>query len=372
MNVAEQDENAVLTIVRTTELRNFVELARVALHAPLAMLQGADREPLIYCPSDPADGLIAAAAQLEATVTRPGADDRLGVLVVADTSPRDWTAADRDTLSRIAACLSSILVAHDEATFPSGRRDAHRDGVGADGGLSTQGIIIAGVGGETREALQRIIDVAVSLRAETRPDLLAAGLRAIRATSADVLASVAEPGGAGSATGGSPDETREHEPVQPESVNGSADWAASGMDSAGPNAAEMDDGLPNSAHILIADDLDLNRKLISDMLSIEGHVVDSVSDGASAVKAAGERTYDLILMDMIMPGMDGVAATRAIRALPAPACDVPIVALTAHSLPEQLDSCIQAGMDATLTKPMSMDALTDAVATWKRRRRTAA
>ena len=126
------------------------------------------------------------------------------------------------------------------------------------------------------------------------------------------------------------------------------------------------------SHILLADDLDLNRKLICDMLSLEGHVVDSVPDGAAAVRAAGEHQYDLILMDMIMPGMDGVAATRAIRALPAPACEVPIVALTAHSLPEQLESCLQAGMDATLVKPMTMDALTSAVATWTRTRRKAA
>ena len=133
------------------------------------------------------------------------------------------------------------------------------------------------------------------------------------------------------------------------------------------------EAVPGSgSHILLADDLDLNRKLICDMLSLEGHVVDSVPDGAAAVRAAGEHQYDLILMDMIMPGMDGVAATRAIRALPAPACEVPIVALTAHSLPEQLESCLQAGMDATLVKPMTMDALTSAVATWTRTRRKAA
>ena len=70
------------------------------------------------------------------------------------------------------------------------------------------------------------------------------------------------------------------------------------------------------------------------------------------------KTYDLVLMDMIMPEMDGVAATRAIRALPAPTCCVPIVALTANSFREQLDSCLEAGMDATLTKPMTIDALT--------------
>ena len=108
------------------------------------------------------------------------------------------------------------------------------------------------------------------------------------------------------------------------------------------------------------------------MLSIDGHVVDCVADGAAAVTAVEARRYDLVLMDMIMPGMDGIAATRAIRAMPAPACEVPIVALTANSFREQLDSCLKAGMDATLTKPMSLDALIRAVDTWTRGRPKAA
>ncbi len=133
------------------------------------------------------------------------------------------------------------------------------------------------------------------------------------------------------------------------------------------------DALPeeDSARILLADDLDLNRRLIADMLSLEGYTVDCVADGAAAVKAASENSYDLILMDMIMPGMDGIAATRAIRALPAPSSSVPIVALTANSFREQLDSCLNAGMDATLTKPMSVEALTRAVHTWTRGRKAA-
>ena len=139
-----------------------------------------------------------------------------------------------------------------------------------------------------------------------------------------------------------------------------------------PTAAALDAEPAAGGRILLADDLDLNRKLISDMLSVEGYCVDSVADGAAAVKAVSESPYDLILMDMIMPGMDGLAATRAIRALPAPACDVPIVALTAHSFREQLDACLSAGMDGTLTKPMSMDALTQAVHAWTRGRTQAA
>ncbi len=131
---------------------------------------------------------------------------------------------------------------------------------------------------------------------------------------------------------------------------------------------DASDPQPGALHILLADDLDLNRKLICDMLSLDGYVVDSVADGAAAVEAVKAKVYDLVLMDMIMPGMDGMDATRAIRALPAPTCDVPIVALTAHSFREQLDNCLHAGMNATLTKPMSFDALSTAVSTWARSR----
>jgi CheY-like chemotaxis protein len=137
-------------------------------------------------------------------------------------------------------------------------------------------------------------------------------------------------------------------------------------------ASEPAKRIASGARILIADDLDLNRKLIADMLSLEGHEVDCVCDGAAAVKAVMAQSYDLVLMDMIMPVMDGIAATRAIRALPSPACDVPIIALTAHSFKEQLDSCLAAGMDATLTKPMSLDVLSATVRSWTQGRSQAA
>jgi signal transduction histidine kinase/CheY-like chemotaxis protein len=142
-----------------------------------------------------------------------------------------------------------------------------------------------------------------------------------------------------------------------------------------PDAAvvsELSTRVASSGLILIADDLDLNRKLIADMLSLDGHEVDCVCDGAAAVRAVATRNYDLVLMDMIMPVMDGIAATRAIRALPSPACEVPIIALTAHTFKEQLDTCLEAGMDATLTKPMSLDALAAAVRSWTHGRSKAA
>jgi CheY-like chemotaxis protein len=124
--------------------------------------------------------------------------------------------------------------------------------------------------------------------------------------------------------------------------------------------------------ILLADDLDLNRRLIADMLGLDGHLVDCVGTGVEAVNAVKRQLYDLILMDVIMPDMDGLAATRAIRALPAPFCDIPIVALTAHSFEDQLDTCLEAGMNATLVKPMSMEDLSTAVTAWTRDREQAA
>ncbi len=133
-----------------------------------------------------------------------------------------------------------------------------------------------------------------------------------------------------------------------------------------PIVPELQGSAGEGTRILLADDLDLNRKLIADMLSLEGYEVDCVEDGEAAVRAVTRHPYDLVLMDMIMPGMDGLEATRGIRALPAPTCDVPIIALTAHSFKEQLDSCLAAGMNATLTKPMSLESLVAAIKSWTR------
>ena len=166
---------------------------------------------------------------------------------------------------------------------------------------------------------------------------------------------------------------RRHHPSSAASTGFAADGAAETLAPVATVSDRAPDDAPDqdALRILLADDLDLNRKLICDMLSLDGYVVDSVADGAAAVEAVKAKAYDLVLMDMIMPGMDGMDATRAIRALPAPACDVPIVALTAHSFREQLDNCLHAGMNATLTKPMSFDALSGAVGTWARSRRAA-
>jgi signal transduction histidine kinase/ActR/RegA family two-component response regulator len=163
---------------------------------------------------------------------------------------------------------------------------------------------------------------------------------------------------------------------------GSTFWFELRAEAVSPTSSEItvvtETAAPNEpaargrARILIADDLDLNRQLIADMLSLEGHQIDCVNDGAAALRAATDTRYDLILMDMIMPVMDGLAATRAIRALPPPACDVAIIALTAHSFKEQLDSCIAAGMNATITKPMSMEALATVVRNWTKGRSRAA
>ena len=119
--------------------------------------------------------------------------------------------------------------------------------------------------------------------------------------------------------------------------------------------------------ILLADDAPLNQKLVTQMLSPLGAAIDVVADGAEAVAAAARRDYALILMDMEMPVLNGLDATRRIRALPGLAGTVPIVALTANVFPEQLDLCRAAGMDDVLTKPFGPDDLAAVALRWSRR-----
>ena len=106
--------------------------------------------------------------------------------------------------------------------------------------------------------------------------------------------------------------------------------------------------------ILVAEDHPVNRQYMAALLDSLGHNGHFTANGEEAVAAVRERRFDIVLMDLHMPGLDGVGATRAIRALPdAAAATLPIVALTADALPETRERCLVAGMNDFLTKPVS-------------------
>jgi two-component system, sensor histidine kinase len=119
-----------------------------------------------------------------------------------------------------------------------------------------------------------------------------------------------------------------------------------------------------SLDVLVAEDHDLNRMMISEILTRLGHRADLVDDGEKAVAAVRSRRYDLVLMDIRMRRMDGVAATKAIRALESPANKVPIVALTGHALAGDRDVYLAAGMDDYVSKPIRREALIAVLARW--------
>jgi len=104
--------------------------------------------------------------------------------------------------------------------------------------------------------------------------------------------------------------------------------------------------------ILVVDDSRANRNVARVLLEKEGHFVLEAEGGLEAVQLASAERFDAILMDIAMPEMDGLAATRAIRALPGPAARVPVVAWTAHDVPGMRGQTMAAGMDAYLTKPI--------------------
>ncbi len=119
---------------------------------------------------------------------------------------------------------------------------------------------------------------------------------------------------------------------------------------------------PRKLRILVAEDTDMNQMLIRLLLTQDGHTVTIVDNGASAVDAVAQNDYDLVLMDMQMPILDGVSATRRIRALPDKAGRLPILALTANVLAEELAACRDAGMQGHLAKPIDPKRLRAALA----------
>ncbi|MGR3437022.1 ATP-binding protein [Salipiger abyssi] len=114
--------------------------------------------------------------------------------------------------------------------------------------------------------------------------------------------------------------------------------------------------------ILLVEDNEINLELAREMLTGLGHRVTEARDGEQAVAAASGHRFDLILMDIRMPRLDGLGATRAIRSGAGASRDVPIVALSANVLPEARDSFTEAGMTGFLPKPLTEDGLLQVIA----------
>lgn len=114
--------------------------------------------------------------------------------------------------------------------------------------------------------------------------------------------------------------------------------------------------------ILIAEDIALNRSIIRSMLASDRHTIVFAQNGAEAVEWASHRSFDLILMDVQMPVMDGVEATQRIRKLDAPAKHTPIVALTANVFESERRLYLDAGMDVCVAKPIDWNALNATIA----------
>ncbi|WP_137127501.1 ATP-binding protein [Roseomonas sp. HF4] len=120
-------------------------------------------------------------------------------------------------------------------------------------------------------------------------------------------------------------------------------------------------------HILVVDDVAANRQIAEAMLVSAGHKVTLVEDGSGALLALERERFDAVLMDLQMPQMDGFETTRRIRALSAPAARVPVIALTASALPEQVEAARRAGMDAHLPKPLDRRVLLEVLRSLPRR-----
>jgi CheY-like chemotaxis protein len=127
-------------------------------------------------------------------------------------------------------------------------------------------------------------------------------------------------------------------------------------------ASARPDGL--RYRILVAEDNAINQLVIIHELAALGYEVVAVNNGLEALEALEDDAFDLVLMDCQMPELDGYEASRRIRASPGELRRIPIVALTAHALKEDLERCLAAGMNDTITKPFREDVLRQKLERW--------
>ena len=151
---------------------------------------------------------------------------------------------------------------------------------------------------------------------------------------------------------------------------GSTFWfelpACEGEAPAGQETRKQASGAARPLRILVAEDNLVNQKVLSALLAPTGHELDFVSDGARAVAAVEVDAFDLVLMDVHMPVMDGLTATRKIRSLSGPAAALPIIALTANAMVGDREVYLAAGMNDYVSKPIRIDDLLAAIARQRR------
>jgi CheY-like chemotaxis protein len=121
--------------------------------------------------------------------------------------------------------------------------------------------------------------------------------------------------------------------------------------------AEVEPEAERPLRILAAEDNATNQFVLRAILGQKGLEATFVENGREAVEAVQANEFDLVLMDLHMPEMDGITATQAIRAMRGAKGDIPVVAVTAEAMPEQVRKCLAAGMDAHVAKPIRPDTL---------------
>jgi len=121
---------------------------------------------------------------------------------------------------------------------------------------------------------------------------------------------------------------------------------------------------PSDSRILLAEDNPANQLVIRTLLTKAGLQVDIAHNGEEATQMVSQNTYDLVLMDISMPVVDGLQATANIRALPQPVCQIPIIAVTAHALSGDKERFIEQGMDDYLTKPVNRTKMLACISHW--------
>jgi CheY-like chemotaxis protein len=117
----------------------------------------------------------------------------------------------------------------------------------------------------------------------------------------------------------------------------------------------------DAVDVLFVEDNEMNRRVVKDMLGVAGVRVDEAPEAATGLRMIDEGNYDLILMDLRMPGMDGLTAIRHIRARQDAKAQLPVIVVTADTSLTIREDCLAAGADDVVLKPVSMNLLFDAM-----------